>query len=90
VRLFVLIRHAHSLLNVQGRINGDPSVTVPLTDAGRAEARALGHQLAQLPLELCVHTRFARTRDTADEVLHGRTVLRLEEPLLDDVDVGEL
>ena len=50
----------------------------------------LGHQLAQVSLELCVHTRFARTRETADAMLLGRDVPRIVEPLLDDIDVGEL
>jgi probable phosphoglycerate mutase len=90
MRLFVLTRHAHSTLNVEGRINGDPSVPVPLTEQGRKEAHRLGSQLAQLPLELCVHTRFARTRETADEILRGRDVPSVVEPLLDDIDVGEL
>jgi broad specificity phosphatase PhoE len=90
VRLFVLTRHAHSTLNVEGRVNGDPSVPVPLTKEGRAEASRLGHQLAELPLELCVHTRFARTRETAEYILDGRSVPMREEPLLDDIDVGEL
>lgn len=122
MRLFVLTRHAHSTLNVEGRINGDPGVPVPLTEQGRAEAAQLGHQLAQLPLELCVHTRFARTRETAECILAGRlgvacdadfrtrgsparpsalqdsraenaltlSVPMVEEPLLDDIDVGEL
>jgi len=58
-------------------------VPVPLTEQGRAEAAHLGRQLAQLPIELCVHTRFARTRDTADEILRGRNVPFVEEPLLD-------
>ncbi len=86
----MLTRHAHSTLNVEGRINGDPTVPVPLTADGRAEAARLGRQLAQLPLELCVHTRFGRTRETADAILAGRDVPRLEEPLLDDIDVGTL
>jgi len=86
----VLTRHAHSTLNVEGRVNGDPSVPVPLTADGRAEAAQLGRQLAQLPLELCVHTRFGRTQETVDSILAGRDVPRLEEPLLDDIDVGEL
>ena len=71
-------------------MNGDPRVPVPLTEQGHAEAALLGHQLAQLPLELCVHTRFARTRETADDILRGRNVPYLEEPLLDDVDIGDL
>ncbi len=90
MRLFVLARHAHSTLNVEGRVNGDPSVPVPLTEQGREEARRLGSQLAELPLDLCVHTRFARTRETAEEALRGRDVPFSEEPLLDDIDVGEL
>jgi broad specificity phosphatase PhoE len=90
VRLFVLTRHAHSTLNVANRVNGDPSVPVPLTADGRSEAERLGHQLAEIPLDLCVHTRFGRTQETADEALRGRDVPRLEEPLLDDIDVGDL
>jgi broad specificity phosphatase PhoE len=90
VRLFVIARHAHSTLNVERRINGDPSVDVPLTDEGREEARQLGIQVANVPLELCVHTRFGRTRDTAAIALAGRDVPTEVEPLLDDIDVGEL
>ena len=90
MRLFVLTRHAHSTLNVANRVNGDPNVPVPLTAEGRSEAEQLGHQLAGVPLELCVHTRFGRTQETADEALRGRDVPRVEEPLLDDIDVGEL
>jgi broad specificity phosphatase PhoE len=37
-----------------------------------------------------VHTRFVRTRETADGLLAGRGVPQLEEPLLDDIDVGDL
>jgi probable phosphoglycerate mutase len=90
VRLTVLTRHAHSTLNEEGRINGDPSVPVPITEQGRAEAEQVGRQLAQVSIELCVHTRFARTRETADAMLLGRDVPRMVEPLLDDIDVGEL
>jgi probable phosphoglycerate mutase len=90
MRLFVLTRHAHSTLNVEGRINGDPTVSVPLTELGRSEAERLGHQLAALPIDLCIHTRFGRTSETADAILGERTVPRLEEPLLDDIDVGDL
>jgi broad specificity phosphatase PhoE len=90
VRLYVIARHAHSTLNVERRVNGDPSVDVPLTDDGREEARQLGIQVANVPLELCVHTRFGRTRDTAAIALTGRDVPVVVEPLLDDIDVGDL
>ena len=90
MRLYVIARHAESTLNIERIINGDPSVDVPLTDDGREEARQLGIQVANVPLELCVHTRFGRTRDTAAIALHGRDVPMTVEPLLDDIDVGEL
>ena len=90
MRLFVLTRHGRSTFNDEGRINGDPSVPAPLTAEGRAAAGQLGRQLAQLPIDLCVHTRFPRTRETGDRILDGRDVPRLELPLLDDIDVGDL
>jgi 2,3-bisphosphoglycerate-dependent phosphoglycerate mutase len=90
VRLFILTRHAHSTLNVESRVNGDPSVPVPLTEDGRQEAAQLGVQLANVPIEICVHTRFQRTLETARIALAGRGVPFVEEPLLDDIDVGEL
>ena len=60
--MIVIARHAHSTLNELGKVNGDPSVEVGLTERGVEEARLLGMQLANLPLDLCVHTEFGRTR----------------------------
>jgi broad specificity phosphatase PhoE len=65
-------------------------VPVPLTPAGEEQARLLGQQLAGIALDLCVHTRFGRTRQTAELALEGRDVPFLEEPGLDDVRIGEL
>jgi broad specificity phosphatase PhoE len=89
-RMIVIARHAHSTLNELGRVNGDPSVEVLLTEQGTAEARLLGLQLANVPLDLCFHTAFGRTRQTAELALEGRDVPLREEPLLNDIDVGEL
>jgi broad specificity phosphatase PhoE len=90
VRLFLLARHGESTLNVERRINGDPSVDVPLTALGREEARELGKQIANVPIDLCVVTRFARTHETAEVALEGRPVPMEVEPLLDDIDIGDL
>jgi len=90
MRLFVLARHGRSTLNDEGRVNGDPSVPVHLTADGVAAAEKLGTQLANLPLDLCVHTRYERTRETVAAILGTREVPLLEEPLLDDVAVGDL
>ena len=88
--LYLLTRHAQSELNVSRRVNGDPGVHVQLTPTGEAEALALGMQVANVALDLCVHTRFGRTRRTAELALAGREIPFAEEPLLDDIDVGDL
>jgi broad specificity phosphatase PhoE len=88
--LYVLTRHGESTLNSENRVNGDPSVPVPLTDKGRDEARLLAQQIAHIPFELCVYTRFLRTRETAELALAGRDVPFEEMPELDDIDIGEL
>jgi broad specificity phosphatase PhoE len=90
MRLYVIARHGESTLNFENRINGDPTVGVELTENGRQEAALLGQQVAHLPLELCVHSRFPRTRETAEIALAGRDVPFEEAPALDDIDVGEL
>jgi broad specificity phosphatase PhoE len=90
MRLFVLARHAESVLNHQHRINGDPSIPAPLTEHGREEAALLGLQVRSLPLDVCLHTRFGRTTETAQIAMDGRGVPIVEEPLFDDVKVGDL
>ena len=90
MRLFVIARHGESTLNHERRINGDPSVPVGLTAKGRDEARLLGQQLAHVPLDVCVHSRFERTRETAEIALTGRDVRFDVEALLDDIYIGEL
>ena len=90
MRLFILTRHGQSELNVTHRVNGDPSVQVAITEQGEREAAALGGQIANVELDLCVHTRFGRTRQTALLALAGRDVPLVEEQLLDDIYVGEL
>ena len=86
----ILARHGQSELNLTRHVNGDPSVPVALTEQGEAEARRLGEALAGVRLDLCVHSRFERTRRTAELALAGWGVPLREEPLLDDIDVGEL
>ena len=90
MRLFVLVRHGQSALNATQRVNGDPAVPVDLTRQGEEEAAALAVQLAAVDLDVCLHTRFGRTLQTAEIALSGRDVPLEVEPLLDDIDVGEL
>jgi broad specificity phosphatase PhoE len=90
MRLFVLARHAESILNHERRVNGDPTVDVPLTEKGRAEAAELGQTLRNLRLGVCVHSRFPRTAETARIAMADRDVEWEVEARVDDVDVGDL
>lgn len=89
-RLFVFARHGQSVFNVERRVNGDPAKENPLSEQGAEEARLLGDQLRNIPIEAGIHTRFPRTRETLELALGGRGVPLACEPLLDDIDVGEL
>jgi broad specificity phosphatase PhoE len=90
MQLYVIARHGESTLNFEQRVNGDPSVPVHLTEQGREEARLLGQQIAHVPFDLCVHTPFSRTRETAEVALAGRDVPVEVVPELGDIDIGEL
>jgi broad specificity phosphatase PhoE len=89
-RLFVFARHAESVLNLERRVNGDPTRDVDLTERGRLESAQLGQQLEGLSVEVCLHTRFPRTARTAEIALARRNVPLEVEPLFDDIDVGDL
>lgn len=84
-----LARHGESTASAKGLLNGDPYHYFALTRTGRKQAKALGERLRDEPIDLCVTSRFPRTRETADLALEGRPVPRLVVPDLDDVRVGE-
>jgi broad specificity phosphatase PhoE len=84
----LLTRHGESELSLQGLTNGDPASPCALTEAGRAQARALGELLAGTQLDLCVTSDFERTQETADLALEGRDVPRLVLPALNDIRFG--
>jgi broad specificity phosphatase PhoE len=77
VRELVLARHAESEFNVLERLNGDPSVEVRLTDAGREQAGELGRDAG--PVDLVAHTEFSRTRETAELAWPGIPLLEVPE-----------
>jgi phosphohistidine phosphatase len=70
VRLFV-VRHAEAA-------PGDPDELRPLTDAGRAAARALGDRLAEHDLDAVLSSPLLRARETADAI--GRAAGLTAEP----------
>lgn len=72
-----MARHAESEFNVLELLNGDASVEVKLTEAGRGQARALGE--AAGPVDLAAHTEFTRTRETAELAWPGVPLLQVPE-----------
>ncbi|NNM78751.1 histidine phosphatase family protein [Sphingomonas sp. ID1715] len=83
----LLIRHAaHGDLDRRftGRADG-----VPLTDAGRAQARALGQRLASERIDAIYCSPRLRTRETAEAVAAHRSVPIEEHDALDEIDLGD-
>jgi broad specificity phosphatase PhoE len=80
----ILVRHAESQSSVTGLVNGVVRSDVPLTEAGRAQARALAERLP--PLELCVTSEFRRAIETAE--LAAPEVPRLVLPGLNEIGFG--
>jgi broad specificity phosphatase PhoE len=85
----ILARHAESEYSVRGAINGDVAVPVALTELGREQARRLGEEIRDDPIDLCVTSEFGRVLETAQIALAGRGVPRLVLPDLNDILVGE-
>jgi broad specificity phosphatase PhoE len=85
----ILVRHAESAYSAKNLLNGDPYVYVPLTRRGRQEAKELGRVLADEAIDLCVTSRFPRTRETADLALRDRTIPRLVLKEFDDLRLGD-
>ncbi|HEY0416687.1 MAG TPA: histidine phosphatase family protein [Gaiellaceae bacterium] len=92
MRLLLLSRHGQSLFNVAGVVNGDPTLDRGLSDAGREAAQSLGVQLAAVPIDLCVTSRFPRAQETARLALGARAgrVPHVVDPDLDDIRIGDL
>ena len=80
----ILARHGESEYSVRAALNGDARIACGLTVAGEEQARALGADLADTPIDLCVTSSFERARRTADLALAGRDI-----PFVVDADLGD-
>ncbi len=74
------MRHAESGFSASGLVNGEPSANIGLTPRGEDEARRLGRDIAQEPIDLCVVSSFPRCRVTAELALVGRWISIVEMP----------
>lgn len=80
----VLARHGESGTSARRVVGGDEG----LTDAGRAQARALGAALAAFPADVCLVSGARRARETARLALAGRDVPFETVRELGDIDFG--
>ncbi len=84
----ILVRHGESEASALGILNGVPGAAVPLTEAGREQARALGERLARERIDLCATSEFLRAIEMADIALAGRDMPRLVLPELNEIGFG--
>jgi len=89
VETLIMMRHAESVFNERGVLNGDATRPGGLTARGRKQAARAADQLARTAIELCVTTNFERSIETADIVLARRDVPRLVVEQLNDPRAGD-
>jgi probable phosphoglycerate mutase len=71
------VRHAETLFNVNGQLQG--WCDSPLTERGERQAAALGERLRQVPLAAAFCSDLTRTRTTAAAALAGHPYVSLTE-----------
>lgn len=72
------------------RGNPFPSATVPLTEEGRSQARAVAELLRDVPLDRVMVSKLHRTQETAAIVLEGRGLRAEVSETLSEIRTGRL
>ncbi len=88
MKQLILARHARAGSNAEGVVNAVPPGD-GLTADGIDEARGLGRQLAAAPLSLGVCSRLARSRETLEIALAGRSLEPTVSELFDEIGFGD-
>jgi len=84
----MLARHGETSWNVEGRHQGQ-TFDIPLSDAGRAQARALAVRFAGEPVVRAVASPLLRARQTAEIALGGRAPMLACDPRFMEISHGE-
>lgn len=84
----LIVRHGETEWNAQHRYQGQSDV--PLSDAGRAQARALVGRLEREPLTAAYVSDLGRAVETAEIILAGRDVPLIKESRLREMNFGAL
>lgn len=87
-RRIYLMRHGEVSYFPDGR--QAPPEGVPLTDAGRSQARAAAQALADVPFDRIISTGLLRTDETAAIVAGGRGLPIEVEPALREIRPGQI
>lgn len=89
VQAFLMLRHGETVANAQGTAAG--SLDTPLTDKGRAQARAAAAIITQLQDKpsLVIHSNLSRARDTAAIINETLGLSMIEIPALAERNYGD-
>jgi broad specificity phosphatase PhoE len=68
----LLVRHGESVFSARGLATGRVDVRCPLSERGKAQARALAEEVSGEDIDLCVTSELERTRQTAEPSLGDR------------------
>jgi 2,3-bisphosphoglycerate-dependent phosphoglycerate mutase len=82
--ILALLRHGQSLWNLENRFTG--WIDVPLTEKGRAEAKAAGEVLADLKFDVAYTSMLTRAQETLELALSGRAT---RPPVIRDAALNE-
>ncbi|PYC80533.1 histidine phosphatase family protein [Streptomyces tateyamensis] len=84
-----LLRHASTQYSADHRVNGDPTVELPLDTAGQVSCRTGAGIISAIEPEGWVVSSFARTSETARRLMGGADTSVNVEPALDELDYGQ-
>jgi probable phosphoglycerate mutase len=84
----LLARHGETQWNVDGRHQGQ-TFDIPLSEAGREQALALGRRLEGLPIARAVSSPLLRARQTAELALGDRAGQLILDPRLVEISHGD-
>ena len=83
-----LVRHGQTEYNAKHIVQGH--CDSPLTPLGVKQVEETAAQLADIPFTTCYHSPLGRTVRTTDILLKGRTVPRIANPGLKEINLGIL
>lgn len=82
----ILVRHAQTVWNRQGRLQGQKNS--PLTDTGIKQAQHIGSALSTTTIHKAYVSSLGRARETIKIILHGRDVEVVAAENLQEIGLG--